>query len=569
MAELKYPLSLVIRAVDRVTAPLNVINQRLEKSASRFSAPFRRLGGRLGALSGAAGLPKLMTAFQGVGAAAGGVGSAISGLGTKIAGMVGGALFSGYGLYSLAKGAIEAGDRIGEISQRVGLGVDAFAQLEFAAAQMDVGPEAFAGAMDRFNKGLGEMKAGGGSLLALLSKVSPNLARQVEGAKGTEAAFGLMTKAFEKVTDPGKRAALAAAAFGKSGLQMGQFLGQGSKAIDEQRHRFLELAGSQEALAAGAGGLDNAMREAETAFLGLRNATMTALFPALTTLAGVVAGFLAKNRNGLQQWAAATGAAITAWVDGGGFERLVTSVKAVAKVVGDGVDKLGGLENVAKLAALALGAPLISSTLGLVMSLGSLGAAVAPVAVKLGTVLVGALGRAALGMLAFNFGPLIAGLGGAMAATWAFTAALLANPITWVVAGIAALAGAAYLIYDNWEPISKFFKDLWGGITNAFMSAWTAIKPIVDKVMTAMEFVPGIGTAVTVGRMGVEHLFGDGEPRSSLGAAGALPARGAAGGGDSRVQVDFSNLPRGARVTTAHDNSADLDLSWGFSMVGP
>lgn len=35
----------------------------------------------------------------------------------------------------------------------------------------------------------------------------------------------------------------------------------------------------------------------------------------------------------------------------------------------------------------------------------------------------------------------------------------------WALAG-AAIAGVAYLIYRNWEPISTFFKNLWAGIVN-------------------------------------------------------------------------------------------------------
>lgn len=65
------------------------------------------------------------------------------------------------------------------------------------------------------------------------------------------------------------------------------------------------------------------------------------------------------------------------------------------------------------------------------------------------------------------FAPLLAGLGGAIASTWAFTAALLANPITWVVVGVIALAAAAFLIYRNWGAISTW----WAGV-------WTKIKEI-------------------------------------------------------------------------------------------
>lgn len=45
---------------------------------------------------------------------------------------------------------------------------------------------------------------------------------------------------------------------------------------------------------------------------------------------------------------------------------------------------------------------------------------------------------------------------------------LMSNPIVLVAA---AIAGAAYLIWQNWEPIAAFFEDLWGRITAAFETA--------------------------------------------------------------------------------------------------
>lgn len=53
--------------------------------------------------------------------------------------------------------------------------------------------------------------------------------------------------------------------------------------------------------------------------------------------------------------------------------------------------------------------------------------------------------------------------------------ALIANPIGLI---IAAIAGAAYLIYQNWEPIAGFFSDLWGRVTDAVSSAWDWMKSI-------------------------------------------------------------------------------------------
>lgn len=83
------------------------------------------------------------------------------------------------------------------------------------------------------------------------------------------------------------------------------------------------------------------------------------------------------------------------------------------------------------------------------------------------------------------FAPLIAGLGGAIASTWAFTAALLANPITWIVVGIVALAGAAFLIYKNWGAISTWWAGIWsrvkeigGAAISGLVSLFTNFSPV-------------------------------------------------------------------------------------------
>jgi len=53
--------------------------------------------------------------------------------------------------------------------------------------------------------------------------------------------------------------------------------------------------------------------------------------------------------------------------------------------------------------------------------------------------------------------------------------ALLANPITWVVLGVIALAGAIYLVYRNWSDIVAFFAPTWKVIEDAFTVTVDAI----------------------------------------------------------------------------------------------
>lgn len=71
--------------------------------------------------------------------------------------------------------------------------------------------------------------------------------------------------------------------------------------------------------------------------------------------------------------------------------------------------------------------------------------------------------------------PILAGLGGvivaalapaiwgAVTATWAWTAALLANPFTWIVLGIGLLIGGIVALAMNWDKVTKWISTVWSG----------------------------------------------------------------------------------------------------------
>jgi len=76
----------------------------------------------------------------------------------------------------------------------------------------------------------------------------------------------------------------------------------------------------------------------------------------------------------------------------------------------------------------------------------------------------------------------VAALIPSIGAIWSFTAALLACPVTWIVAGIAAIAGGAYLIYRNWDQISAWWGAKMDAVKTAFDQSWTdgIVKILVE-----------------------------------------------------------------------------------------
>ena len=62
--------------------------------------------------------------------------------------------------------------------------------------------------------------------------------------------------------------------------------------------------------------------------------------------------------------------------------------------------------------------------------------------------------------------------------------AMLTNPITAIIAGIAA---AAYLIYDNWEGIAGFFTNMWSSIRSTW---YTGVADILDSMSGLLSNIP-------------------------------------------------------------------------------
>ena len=84
----------------------------------------------------------------------------------------------------------------------------------------------------------------------------------------------------------------------------------------------------------------------------------------------------------------------------------------------------------------------------------------------------------------------------ATAAQWLWNVALNANPISLVIAGIAAFATVVYLLYKHWEPFRKWWDGLWASAKEKAAAAkdwvvekWTALvewfKAVPDRMSEA------------------------------------------------------------------------------------
>lgn len=64
---------------------------------------------------------------------------------------------------------------------------------------------------------------------------------------------------------------------------------------------------------------------------------------------------------------------------------------------------------------------------------------------------------------------------GAVTAAWAWAAALLANPMTWIVIGIGLVIAGLVALVMNWDAVVAWVSQVWGGFVGWLGGVWDAI----------------------------------------------------------------------------------------------
>lgn len=144
----------------------------------------------------------------------------------------------------------------------------------------------------------------------------------------------------------------------------------------------------------------------------------------------------------------------------------------------------------------------------------------------------------------------------AAAAQWLWNASLLGCPV--ILLG-AALAGAAYLVYRNWEPIKAFFLDLWSSIGDAASAAWEGLKrlPLIGGALSFFTGGKAIPETVAKGIDAAADAPGAALDRSFARADEYIPHSDARRGPFSRLTEAGRAIPetmaRGAASSDAWD----------------
>lgn len=145
------------------------------------------------------------------------------------------------GLGLIIKKSVDAADAIGKNAVAVGLSAETYQEFAHAADLAGTNQSAFTSNMTAFVKRVGEARKGVGPLVSSLKRYDQELLSSLRSSKNQEDALNILANAIKNAGTAVDRAALANAAFGRSGINMTTFLKEGSAGIEKLRKRAREL----------------------------------------------------------------------------------------------------------------------------------------------------------------------------------------------------------------------------------------------------------------------------------------------------------------------------------------
>lgn len=423
--------------------------------------------------------------FRKLRGAAVGVGRELANLGRRAALL--GAVFVAAGARAVLS-FVDATDAIAKTADVAGLGVEALQAYRFAFDRAGVSQEKTDKGLIKFGKTIGELRAGTGTLITLLKKSNPEFLKQLANAENTTDAFDLFIRKLAATENQMDRAALANAGLGRTGQLMANAVKDGIEPFEKLILLASELGFVLD---------EETVRKGEIAKDVFTDITAVVKGLALQ-IAGAALPAILEASEGFLTWARANRELIKtrgtefilALIEGiKSFSRSVTEMLPLVTRV---VSVLEDMVGIVRLLAIVILRKLIFAVVS-------------------------------------------------------FGIALASTPLGLFLIALGLLAGAAALIFKNWEPIKKFFAGLWTGIIDGLLSL---LNRLPDFIRTRIGLDTGAAPAGGAGA-----VRGARAPGSA-----ALLSSGGASTFSGRLDVSISQ-DRPPRVDRLESSNPDLDLA--------
>jgi len=151
-----------------------------------------------------------------------------------------GGLVAGVGITGFArltKASLDFADSIAKNARTVGVLPGLYQELSFAASQSGVAQGQLDAALNKFTKNIGEARLGTGTMVTTLRQYDEALLNSITASNSVEDATRLIFDALNNAGDAADRAAIATAAFGRSGTRL-QSVAQNYDELAERANAF-------------------------------------------------------------------------------------------------------------------------------------------------------------------------------------------------------------------------------------------------------------------------------------------------------------------------------------------
>lgn len=430
--------SIVMRLVDQVTRPVRGIQRSLSGLAQR------------------AGLDRLGRAARQVGTQMGHAINQAKALGKQalvLGGLAAGAV---WGVNRLVSGVAELGNEVQTASERLGVGTDWLQQWQYVGRQFGVQNDAMVDGLKELSLRADEfVLTAGGPAADAFGRLGITTAQLKKTKGNTDALFDLVLGRLREVDNFAARQRLVDEIFGGAGgEQMAQMVSATKEEIEAMMRSAKQVGAiiPPEEIAA-AREYTRQMGDLQQMLTGIRTSVVGALLPAVTEWAKRMGELGRANREAISQRILE------------GLREFWSMLRPIGNAVSWVAERVGGFGNLLGGVAAVMATRLIVSILLVVASLLKLGYTAVVVGARLTASFLGGLLSVSRGLVGLAARAIPAAIAGIRALSLAF----LTTPVGWIVTGIAAVAGAVYLIYRNWDSIAAWFGQLWQGI-KAFFS---------------------------------------------------------------------------------------------------
>lgn len=346
----------------------------------------------------------------------------------------------------------EYGTSLFNTSKALGIASDDLAKFRYIAQLSGSSAEQMDAGLRVLNKNIANSAAGKNKdFLKMLEKLNISFKNADGSIKTAAQLMPELAEAMKTQTTQAQKAYIAQTAFGKSGADLIQTLERGKEGFAElskDAEKYGLVIGDDAVDASLA--LDDAINHQNAALQGLKLTIGSQLIPTIAPLLEQMSEWIAQNREWIASEINQALKDFVASVKSIDFKQVITQTVQFVKNCAQLFKQLGGLKTIAIAVGAIFGAKLVLALAGVVKSIWTV-----------------------------------------ITAVKALTIALMTNPIiaiiTAIVAAVAGLAYAGYLIYKHWDTVKAWFVDMWeqwGGVIKVFSLIFS---PIIGVIIIAAE----------------------------------------------------------------------------------